>query len=83
MEQMLGMHRRMGSGRKRGLKDTKDEEDEEDDDGDDGEGELEKIVPENVNPERLKAFNVRHRLSLPSCLQEFDMNKTARCGASH
>ncbi|XP_028402544.1 nucleolar protein 4-like isoform X2 [Dendronephthya gigantea] len=61
-EQMLGMHRRMGGGRKRGLKDTKDEEDEEEDDGDDGEGELEKIVPENVNPERLKAFNVFVRL---------------------
>ena len=49
---------RRGGGRKRNLKDVKDEEDDEEDDGDDNEGDCEKTVPENVNPERLKAFNV-------------------------
>ena len=47
---------RRGGARKRSAKDMKDEEDEEEDD--DGEGDNEKTVPENVNPERLKAFNV-------------------------
>lgn len=55
---MMGMNRRAGSGRKRGLKDLKDDEEDEEEDGDDGEGDLEKSVPENVNPERQKAFNV-------------------------
>ncbi|XP_046858742.1 uncharacterized protein LOC124452203 [Xenia sp. Carnegie-2017] len=43
-------------------KDNKDDEEEDDDEGDEGEGEPEKPVPENVNPERLKAFNVFVRL---------------------
>ena len=38
-----------------GLKD----EDEDDGEGEDGEGDGEKADPANVNPERLKAFNVR------------------------
>ncbi|CAB3976993.1 Nucleolar 4-like [Paramuricea clavata] len=60
---MLGMNRRGGGGgRKRGIKEMKDEEDDEEDEGEDGEGDCEKIVPEDVNPERLKAFNVFVRL---------------------
>ena len=54
----MGMNRRAGSGRKRGLNSVKDDEDDEEEDADDGEGDLEKPVPENVNPERQKAFNV-------------------------
>ena len=38
-----------------GLKD----EDDDDGEGEDGEGDGEKADPANVNPERLKAFNVR------------------------
>ena len=38
-----------------GLKD----EDEDDGEGEDGDGDGEKADPANVNPERLKAFNVR------------------------
>lgn len=38
-----------------GLKD----EDDEDGEGEDGDGDGEKADPANVNPERLKAFNVR------------------------
>ena len=41
-----------------GLKD----EDDDDGEGEDGEGDGEKADPANVNPERLKAFNVRSRL---------------------
>jgi hypothetical protein len=52
---MLSISRR-GGGRKRSTKDMKEEEDEEEDE--DGEADNEKTVPDNVNPERLKAFNV-------------------------
>jgi len=38
-----------------GLKD----EDDDDGEGEDGDGDVEKADPVNVNPERLKAFNVR------------------------
>lgn len=38
-----------------GLKD----EDDDDAEGEDGDGDGEKVDPVNVNPERLKAFNVR------------------------
>ena len=38
-----------------GLKD----EDDDDVEGEDGDGDGEKVDPANVNPERLKAFNVR------------------------
>lgn len=38
-----------------GLKD----EDEDDGEGEDADGDVEKVDPVNVNPERLKAFNVR------------------------
>ena len=38
-----------------GLKD----EDDDDGEGEDGDGDGEKVDPANVNPERLKAFNVR------------------------
>ena len=68
---MMGMNRRVG-GRKRGLKDMKDDEDDEEEDGDDGEGDLEKSVPENVNPERQKAFNV--------CSLEIINNSYLQCG---
>jgi hypothetical protein len=55
---MLGMNRRGGGGRKRGIKEMKEEEDDEEDEGEDGEGDCEKTMPGDVNPERLKAFNV-------------------------
>lgn len=42
-----------------GLKD----EDDDDGEGEDGEGDGEKADPANVNPERLKAFNVREHSS--------------------
>ena len=43
-----------------GLKD----EDDDDGEGEDGDGDVEKADPANVNPERLKAFNVRTVSSL-------------------
>ena len=36
-----------------------EDEDEDDGEGEDGDGDGEKADPANVNPERLKAFNVR------------------------
>ena len=53
---LMGINRR---GRKRAVKDVKDDEEDEEEDGEDGEADCEKTVPEDVNPERLKAFNVR------------------------
>ena len=50
---------RRGPARKMIVREFKDDEDDDEDcDPDDPDGDLDKAVPENVNPERLKAFNV-------------------------
>lgn len=50
---------RRGPARKRIIREIKDDEDDDEDcDPDDPDADCEKAVPENVNPERLKAFNV-------------------------
>ena len=49
---------RRGPSRKRIIRDFKQDEEDEEEDCELDEPDCEKVVPENVNPERLKAFNV-------------------------
>ena len=56
-----------------GLKD----EDEDDGEGEDADGDVEKVDPVNVNPERLKAFNVR---TIILKIAEFCFVQSFRCG---
>ena len=55
LSEMLKPVQNVSSPASLGLKD----EDEDDGEGEDADGDVEKADPVNVNPERLKAFNVR------------------------